>query len=537
MRVIRIGAFWRRGSVEGAADRAHRMALQAANAIRQMSGGRWDVEGFGCVMPEEFWKCDVSAPRYGIEEMRATWDMLQERPDLWPSGVDRLPLWRPTHWHMLGGWFQGQCGQANLRGTAGRTNTDMGCGLSTMIHELGHNFGLLHSNRMDANGKVREYKDRSGYMGSSAPISNHAAHQYALELRDDDEVLRVTKNATVKVVPWEMPRRARHDDEHAFLEVYTGTRFPLPDQRPGRIFVSTRKMKGYPWKVAGNEPRVWVHYEDGLQSILLHTLALGQKAKVDSATIEYFGQVNETAAVKITFDADNTPLKHLVERKKDDLPWSPAPGVLPPDGVYFNPMMNGQGLDLHVGQGKASLFWYAQTDSEEPDWHVAVFDESNVADLFTWKGGTFADPKAGHPQTVGRVRLLRHGERTFLDYSTTVHGRGSVEMVSIGTGSDDRNGAYFNPTRNGEGFTLRWLSDDRVVGYWYTFTDNGRRRWYLLDGPPWALDVYAARGAFIRHNVGQSHLTPAGEAALEEDDGQYRFTFEDFSTVIQRLTF
>lgn len=43
-------------------------------------------------------------------------------------------------------------------------------------------------------------------------------------------------------------------------------------------------------------------------------------------------------------------------------------------------------------------------------------------------------------------------------------------------------GTWFNPTRNGEGFTLHVLPDGRVIMYWYTFNILGEQLWLIGVG-------------------------------------------------------
>jgi hypothetical protein len=46
-------------------------------------------------------------------------------------------------------------------------------------------------------------------------------------------------------------------------------------------------------------------------------------------------------------------------------------------------------------------------------------------------------------------------------------------------------GSWFNPDTNGQGLNFEVLpSESRLVGYWYTFSEDGAERvWYTLDGP------------------------------------------------------
>lgn len=537
-RVIRIAGCWRDGSVDGAAMKAHTMALQAANFLRQISGGLWDVEGYGFAMDEQYWKIDTSAPRYGMQGMTATWNMLKDRPDLRPPGVP-VPSWKPTHWHIFSNqYFPGQCGQHNFRGSVGRTNVGMGCGLNTMTHELGHGLGAMHSNvrlkvdhGRDPAGTVREYHDRTGTMGSAAPISNHVPHQFTFGLHLTDEVLRVTKNARFDVVPWEVPRRARRDDEWAYATIFNNHRFPESYERGGgkylwlgsaTIFVSTRKTKGYPWNIASKTPTLYIHILNGPESVLIDAIEVGESSKlIPGVTITH----ENTFTVVVEFEGDNTPVKDLsTGRGKEH--WAPAPGSPPKQGVYWNPHMAGQGIDLQQGKRGPVMFWYTQTDDALPDWYVADIGDDGYGHLYTKYG------LGEEPTYVGWVRLLEHEGVVHLDYHTDVHGKGSIEMQQLGEYVNS--GMYWNPARDGEGFTLREMDDGQIAGWFYTF-EKGRRVWYHLYGAMDNLKVYLAITSFIKHNVGMPvlELMPDRAVLTSLEDFRLNFKWRDHDTNIQ----
>ena len=45
------------------------------------------------------------------------------------------------------------------------------------------------------------------------------------------------------------------------------------------------------------------------------------------------------------------------------------------------------------------------------------------------------------------------------------------------------NGSWFDPFTNGQGFNLEVIAaTGQVVAYWYTYSDEGEKRWYLLQG-------------------------------------------------------
>jgi CubicO group peptidase (beta-lactamase class C family) len=46
------------------------------------------------------------------------------------------------------------------------------------------------------------------------------------------------------------------------------------------------------------------------------------------------------------------------------------------------------------------------------------------------------------------------------------------------------NGAWYNPLTDGQGLTLEVVNNGQtLIGFWYTYTDDGQLRWFTMDGP------------------------------------------------------
>lgn len=538
-RSIRVVGCWRQGDRKDAANRAHKQICEAANFLRQISGGLWEVKAYGYAMAEDYRDIDTSAPRYGMEGMTATWGMLKDRPDLCPTdgegNIIPPPFEKPSHWHMFSNqYFRGQCGQHNLRGTVGRTNVGMGCGLSTTCHELGHGpGGAMHSNIRREDGVVYEYGDRTGVMGSAAGISNHVPHQYVFGHFLNDRPITITKNCALNLVPWEVPVRARRDDEHAYAMIDVPAE-NLPESfnrdgsayrwyRDAKVFISTRKTRGYPWNffnplLGGEpEPRVYIHVLNGLESVRLDSLAVGETSDVlPGVKVTHSNRSEDVSTVEVLFDKDNTEVKPLFDLDQRGV-WAPQPGVPPSADVYWNKYTLGQGIDLQQADGKKIMFWYTFTDSGRLDWYVAEIDDEGDGELYTVAKGLNSDRVE-----VGRVRLLEHDGRVHLDYSTYPHGKGSIELNA--RGNFTRGTMYYNPDRDGEGFSLR-SKDGEIIGWFYTF--NGmEREWYHLRGPMHDVSVYRAEGKFIRHNLDLEYLQLLPEKAVFTNIGGGKLNFK-----------
>jgi hypothetical protein len=122
----------------------------------------------------------------------------------------------------------------------------------------------------------------------------------------------------------------------------------------------------------------------------------------------------------------------------------------------------------------------------------------------------------------GELVLTRFSELDELECS------GARSLLANGARSLDglrsRSGAWYVPTRSGEGWLLEEYPDGRAGIYWFTFDEQGRQRWIIgtgvRDGERWRFDdTFLARGArfgsaFRREDV---QLREFGQLTIERD--------------------
>jgi hypothetical protein len=117
-------------------------------------------------------------------------------------------------------------------------------------------------------------------------------------------------------------------------------------------------------------------------------------------------------------------------------------------------------------------------DDAELTWKIITTDmvgqsiDANPATVITWSGGQWInyEDSNGNPSING----------------------GFDETISINISSQAATGRrmqkpitalYFDPSRNGEGFNLETLNDERILLQWYTFDENGNDQWMLGTNP------------------------------------------------------
>jgi hypothetical protein len=97
-------------------------------------------------------------------------------------------------------------------------------------------------------------------------------------------------------------------------------------------------------------------------------------------------------------------------------------------------------------------------------------DPSTVA---YWEDGGWA----GYEDSGGNDFTDRGGADTSIRIQVTTDQEGDPFVIEAGTSS-----AWFDPSRNGEGFMLEILAKDRAVMYWFTYDDEGEQDWYIAVG-------------------------------------------------------
>jgi hypothetical protein len=75
---------------------------------------------------------------------------------------------------------------------------------------------------------------------------------------------------------------------------------------------------------------------------------------------------------------------------------------------------------------------------------------------------------------MGRQELIRLTRVMGLDC-------GEIQMPNIGS-ETHFSGSWYDPTHDGEGYTMEILPDDQALIYWFSFDPQGNRRWFFGSG-------------------------------------------------------
>lgn len=167
---------------------------------------------------------------------------------------------------------------------------------------------------------------------------------------------------------------------------------------------------------------------------------------------------------------DGTPL--IVNSA--DPAWLDAPG-LGPDGylryrddalsITANiPSAENQALDDGAASLTLSMGTFDMTGSGT---------DANPATVAHWDDGSWQ----GFEDNSGNPRSLTGGTDTTIRMELTPEDLGDPFVIQPGTAA-----AWFDIERNGEGFMLETLADNRAVMYWFTYDTGGAQDWYMAEG-------------------------------------------------------
>jgi hypothetical protein len=225
-------------------------------------------------------------------------------------------------------------------------------------------------------------------------------------------------------------------------------------------------------------------------------------------------------------------------------------------GAWYSPERNGEGFTLQVlDNGTAHMIWYTYPPVGAAGQQAWIYaqdgriegDRVTFDDAFTTRGPRFGaayDPAALQMIPWGRieVRFASCNEAQLSYQGPSQWGSGAwtvtrltalAELECTGkrrlgangartaAGLRSRNGLWYDPAHNGEGWTVEELPDGRAQVYWFTYDANGDQAWMLgvsatsgdrIDVP----DLYRATGtrfgaAFDRNQV---QLSPWGRLDL-----------------------
>lgn len=451
----------------------------------------WEMEKFWKHYGRHKWEVEVRAYPLLEDCSAVTPEFCRTaiRRFMWgPDMDDFKPVYHHTHDRYANGQY---CGLAYISDVWGATYE--GCTVKTAIHEIGHNFGLRHSNTEEV-----EYGDVTSVMGKSQTITGLISpNLFSLGLVDDRDWIKVDETRQILLAPMEMSSLALLPQEHRHAKVYVAGK--------PTYYLSIRKDKGWPYhpgKHKGN--RLYIHYKqpDG-KTVLEETLQPGNEALLrNNSKVKYINYQNESALVDVIINP-NDPVEPL---QRPSSPGAGIPAALATAriseedrGLWYDPDFSGQGFDLQVRDGRLTLCWYTYNQANDSRrWYIATGDigpdgAPPKMDLYSAENGTFQDPASRRLYHAGWCQIgVVDGLATF-QYETPEHGRGAMTLQKLMHSASPLSGLWYSPDQAGAGFSAQFRGDE-IVAYWYTYGKNpyypghphhgynNTQRWFMCQG-------------------------------------------------------
>jgi len=180
--------------------------------------------------------------------------------------------------------------------------------------------------------------------------------------------------------------------------------------------------------------------------------------------------------------------------------------------LWFDPERSGEGLVLEMlSEDHALVYWYTYDDQGNQRWLQGIgavaSDEQgeflDVSELYITRGGRFGsdfDPDEVEIEIVGEAVMrfsdCNHGSFSYsaFDQSQVIEIQRLTKTMAAGCAPihgvpgepirdyAGQSGTWFDPARDGEGFSMHWLSRDEALVTWYTYDDEGNQRWMVGNG-------------------------------------------------------
>ena len=240
--------------------------------------------------------------------------------------------------------------------------------------------------------------------------------------------------------------------------------------------------------------------------------------------------------------------------------------LIQPTGLYFDPDRSGEGFSYELlNDGRVWIQWFTYDDQGNQRWYSGVGEfygnVIKVNQLNQQTGGVFGENfnsnnigassfgsleivfsgGEARAEPVGVHDVVRTAKVVYTDLNgkklrTNLHQLSLVKgalnlpvntLVAIEEPVGLITGSWYDPARNGEGYIVEILEDDRAILVWYTYDNEGNHMWLIdsngvvtQDGNKITLDfdnVIVTNGGFFGENYDPDNVvnSPWGEVQMQ----------------------
>ena len=209
----------------------------------------------------------------------------------------------------------------------------------------------------------------------------------------------------------------------------------------------------------GREYRAWIAWDKPM------------RWRTDSNITPLPGQSDRTLELEREFMLDDG----LLSYEMGEAEWLDQPGGAPngflnyrDDALAFSLTFPAD-VSNQASISTTSQVQFETTVTDMVEWRIDAMPETAAR----WQDGGWA----GYESTNGSVGTDNGGIDSSIRFNVTPESLGDPFVVEAGTSS-----AWYDTSRDGEGFLLEILPDHRAVVYWFTYDDQGDQDWYVAEG-------------------------------------------------------
>jgi hypothetical protein len=489
-------------------------AAQACQKFWRKQGGRfWNIKVRGYVMP------------------LADGDRLPDKSRYCKSSIaafDEHKSFDPQYFHLWGNTSASYCGWGQRPGKYSMTFST--CGWRTMCHEMGHNFGLAHSNSEHG-----EYGDKWCVMGRGTNLN--VVHRLALGFEETEEYITLNKSRRFLMAPLHLHKEDLHPGMFQAVKFSRGSRN---------------------YALAMNSSTSLAVYQIETKPIHLHSITVGKECAVEDVTISFEKADFGYAIANVDFGDGHGNQKVSIP---SGLP--PATGHESPSeahrGIFYHSWTSGQGFDIQIDSegSQGVLYWYTYNDKK------GNLEKEN-SQRFYWmpfKCGVTTDLPLYSCDDAGKAEIAGTGRLSFMDDDCGVfhyriqsykgsHINGSEWLERLTFSHSERQGVFVSEKDSTTALSVS-MHGPHMAAF---LTRIGPRKLDHVKRPiknaitnqQWFLMTGLARGlsmdlSVVRTEEGYlgEHLEPlfidAGQATIAWDDGSWIVTFEGNTYKMRRL--
>jgi hypothetical protein len=415
------------------------------------------------------------------------------------------------YYHAWSGASSIACGWGRVGRPGSMTYQTCSKGTGTMIHELGHNFGLRHSQTVTGNETdgytVSEYGDPDCRMGRGTSRFNVKQIQRLEGISDEDIGNAGTTSQSFVIVPPNLHPAAMHPGEvkavqksywtYSIQDFHTNPFERIRDLAKGKTR-ETSKIKIHSFQAPGlpestglgggpnrGKTQRWSAvelFESG------HEVGSGKFYESENSYVNEYGSFAKRI---LNFVVDG---KQPEENLQTGFP-KKVDGVYLDEthsGLWYNPMFNGQGFDIDVREGKLkfTLFTFSRQKETRTELNYAFKEQQYVLTGSCDVTDGIEEFDILHGSKVigkGQLYFFNKDEGVFL-YDTAEFGYNAIDLKRIASTTEDaRSGLWNNSDVPNEHlsvniFPANTIANEKDIDRCYGFFNRDNNRWYMFDG-------------------------------------------------------